>query len=59
MARGWGGGGGEAIILNNISIEGGDYSREVINRGMALTGGNTGCHYFVGPSALLDMNLWI
>ena len=43
---------------------GGDYfkyfhRRGVINQGMAIIGGNRVCYCFVGPSALLDMNLWI
>ena len=28
-------------IISNISIKGGDYSREAINRGTAITRGNT------------------
>ena len=46
MARGFGGGGGvgrlfKEVIISNISIIGGNYLRDAINRGMAIIRGNT------------------
>ena len=45
MARGFGGGGvGQLFkeaVISNISIIGGNYLRDAINRGMAIIRGNT------------------
>ena len=63
MARGFGGGGVGRLfkeaVISNISIIGGNYLRDAINRGMAIIRGNTSVSFSLCAKNIVPSSEWL